>query len=228
MELMYGRNSLQPLDAVLSKEALTRVSAVRPLSQRAKEHVAALTEALSSMHTAASKGGEQRRKQNQLQAEKRGIEPHANFSVGDFVLAARVEPDKLSVRWAGPMRVVRVLSNWTFEVEDLVRGRRAIRHARMLRLFADQALDVTEELRRQIQHDDGAWFVVSEIRDWRKQPRKPVELLVRWEGFDDDSDSWEPIASLYKDVPVIVRDFVSSLDDIPRTLPLREALARLG
>ncbi len=122
------------------------------------------------------------------------------------------------------MRVVRVLSNWTFEVEDLVRGRRAIRHARMLRLFADQALDVTEELRRQIQHDDNAWYIVAEIRDWRKLPRKSVELLVRWEGFDEDSDTWEPIASLYKDVPAMVKDFVASVGDAPRTYPLREAL----
>ena len=98
----------------------------------------------------------------------------------------------------------------------------------MLRIFADRSLNITEELRRQLQHDDGAWFIVSEIRDWRKQPRKLIELLVRWEGFDDDSDSWEPISSLYKDVPVLVRDFVLSCGDDPRTLPLREAFARLS
>ena len=105
------------------------------------------------------------------------------------------------------MEVVRVLDNWTFEVRDLVHGRLALRHAQMLKPYDDKELDVSTQLREQLQHDDGTSFKVQHIVSWRKQHRQQVELLVRWLGFDEATDSWQPFAGLAEDVPDIVRAY---------------------
>ena len=39
------------------------------------------------------------------------------------------------------------------------------------------------------------------------------ELKVRWLGFDDESDTWEPISNLCEDVPAIVRAYAQSSGD---------------
>jgi hypothetical protein len=34
------------------------------------------------------------------------------------------------------------------------------------------------------------------------------EVLVQWLGFSDEDNSWEPIESLYDDVPLLLHDFL--------------------
>ena len=138
------------------------------------------------------------------------------------------DPDKLQVRWAGPMRVTRVIDNWSFEVEDLVYGRKTIRHAQMMRPYADQELGVTAALREQIGHDDHRTWLVDSIMDWRRRNRGPLELLVRWVGYGADSDTWQLFSTLAEDVPVIVRRFVDALPPGRRTDLVRTAATRAG
>lgn len=192
-------------------------------------YIEELRAALEVMHTRVAEVGAQKRAANRRAAVKRGVKPHAGFQQGDFVLVAFTEPDKLSVRWAGPMRVTRVIDEWAFELEDLVYGRKCVRHAQMMRPYADQHLDVTTELREQIAHDDLQSFRVQEILDWRQKDRQPVELLVRWLGFDDASDTWQQLDKLAKDVPVLVGEFVAAAEGRPVDLrKLRAAARRAG
>ena len=78
-----------------------------------------------------------------------------------------------------------VIDNYyTFEVEDLVYARTAVRHAQVMKKYSDQQLDLTTELREQLLEDDFAFYKkVESILQWRKQRAKPVELLVRWVSF---------------------------------------------
>lgn len=51
----------------------------------------------------------------------------AQFDVGDFVLYADVwqhTREKLEVKWCGPAQVTNTVSNWIFEIQNLVTGTR--------------------------------------------------------------------------------------------------------
>lgn len=81
-----------------------------------------------------------------------------NFGLGDFVLfVKRVSKggSKLEVRWIGPMRITRVCSELTFQVEDLISDKRSVVHANRLRFYSDSSMHVTEELLDSIAHNKG-------------------------------------------------------------------------
>ncbi|ETN07858.1 hypothetical protein PPTG_12401 [Phytophthora nicotianae INRA-310] len=52
------------------------------------------------------------------------------------------------------------------------------------------------------------------------QQLKRWELLVAWMGLQAIENSWEPIITLLQDVPVRVRDYVSSSGDADLQAPL--------
>ena len=168
----------------------------------------------------------QERRQKEL-AKKRGIVPHGGYTVGDYVLAARVNPtNKLQCRWLGPMRVVRVLSHWTYRVESLVTGRRFDRHANCLKMYADNSLRVTQSLLSMVKHDD-AVYLVKRILEWRYHPElAEVQLLVEWDGLLNTS--WEPFATLAEDVPQRVQRFCDQHWKDPGTAALRREAKRCG
>jgi transposase InsO family protein len=222
LEVMTGMPPVHPLDTVALFDA--DELQVGELSVEAvHKHLTQVRAAFESMHAGAAEAGAKRRAANKRAAAKRGVVPHADFDVGDFVLAARMNPDKLSARWLGPYRVSRVVDDWTFEVEDLVRGVRLLRHARMLMPYSDRTLGVNEDLRQQIQHDDSHSYLVDSIVDWRETNGK-FELLVRWLGFDPESDTWEPLDVLMADTPDLVRKFVTGSTSARKNRRLQQAV----
>ncbi|KAG3098432.1 hypothetical protein PI125_g15327 [Phytophthora idaei] len=80
----------------------------------------------------------------------------AQFDIGDFVLYADVwqhTRGKLRVKWCGPAQVVSTVSNWMFEIENLVTGQRKEAHSIRLKFYADNSLDVNEDLLQHIAHN---------------------------------------------------------------------------
>lgn len=61
--------------------------------------------------------------------------------------------NKLRLKWLGPRRVTRALSEHTYEVQDILTDNLAIIHANRLKFYADSKLNVTEDLRETIEHN---------------------------------------------------------------------------
>jgi len=236
--VMSGRDPEHPLDAVfrlrdrkvqrsgeIGKEAV-QVS----YSQKAMRATQDLQRELERIHKLVRSAKSKKRsanlraqKKRESAAKRRGITPHGGYSVGDYVLAARLNPtNKLQCRWLGPMRVVRVLSDWTYCVESLTTGRRYDRHANVLKRYCDSSLRVTQDLLSVVKHDD-AVYLVKRILEWRVHPETmELQLLIEWDGLL--SASWEPLQTMAEDVPQRVQQFCDqhAKDPGARTL-LREA-----
>ena len=68
---------------------------------------------------------------------KTGLRP-INFTTGDYVLRGIVKKEqgkKTELRWRGPYRVTACLSDYIFQVEDLLSGCKRTFHGRRLKFF---------------------------------------------------------------------------------------------
>ncbi len=155
---------------------------------------------------------EQRQKAVDAHNRKTGIRD-VDFTKGDYVLVGipdfKKKP-KLALRWNGPARVLDFADHaLTYEVQFLGQEAISVVHASRLKHYADGDLHVTEELEQHLEDEAVAFYVVEEIQDVRENENGLVELLVKWEDFVEKS--WEPIQTLYRDCPEVVRTYVMAL-----------------
>ena len=172
---------------------------------------------LEKMHKQVAESRTRRREQAvERHNKKTHIQP-INFELGDFVLVAkRVSSDghKLQVRWKGPKRISRVVSDFVFEVQDLIDQSHALVHANRLKLYADSQLELTEELLDSIDHNDPHYNTVEELLALRFYgPLERYEVQVKWKGFDDEEPTWEPLSVMQEDIPVMLKKFLEDYHD---------------
>ncbi|POM68944.1 Hypothetical protein PHPALM_14828 [Phytophthora palmivora] len=136
-----------------------------------------------------------------------------NFVCGDFVLWSRVDKrlqgNKLLVRWVGPFRITDVLSH-AFMVQYLLTGDVFEVHGSRLKHYSDATLDVTEELRQHIGNQGIVLGVRAIVQHRYHELAAEWQLYVAWRGLEDSENSWEPFASIYADVPALVRAYVEA------------------
>ncbi|ETL41807.1 hypothetical protein F441_07478 [Phytophthora nicotianae CJ01A1] len=130
------------------------------LQAKLQEQLSSTAEALEAIHRDVAGIGDQRRMQARARRAARAKPP--NFAVGDFVLVASVvaAPNKLAIKWQGPKRVVKAVSAWIFDVEDLVEPRAtSTHHVSRLLFYAKSAREVTEDLLQHALHAQGGHCV---------------------------------------------------------------------
>jgi hypothetical protein len=187
-----------------------------------------LRKSVEALHKRCSDAsGAGRHRARAAHSQKRAVAPH-NFDVGDFVLEAQRDTqarNKLALKWRGPRRVLEVISDYVFLVEDLETGNSTPVHGSRLRFYHDASLDVTADLLAQVAHNE-LGYDVQAIKDIRLEADTGVyQLLISWLGFDAHDDSWEPLAVLYEDVRPKVEAFFARC---PKKTLVARALASLG
>lgn len=154
-------------------------------------------------------------------ARKKRVDQHnrrtnvkpCNFEVGDFVLRANSSTyakSKVSVKWYGPLRITKVMSDYLFEVEDLLSGTSSVSHGSKLKIFRNKEYKVSEEILEHLSFQSGEYCVIDELVDIRKR-KSQVQILVSWKGFADEDPEWIEINKLKEDVPVLVNEFINEL-----------------
>ena len=223
-EVMFGKPPSHPLDAVLGVDfGLDEgESDGDGPSQMVEAHCAALTEALAAMVPDVA-AGQARRHERNLAATAGRRAP--DFEIGDYVLVlAKIRRHKLQMKWLGPRRVVDTLNEHVYVLEDMITMERSVAHASRLKKYADNHLQMTVDLREQILYDEQG-LCVEAITGWRNT-ESGIQLRVRWLGFEAADATWEPLATLYADVPDLIGEFAegrqSARDEI-----LQDALAEL-
>lgn len=202
VEAFAGIKPKHPLDAIVERVPGRRGSKLRARRVKtkvAKRQTIGLRDALMKMHKyIADHEAKHGRRGRAAEADKRAVQD-VNFAVGHYVLVARIENarvSKLQGLWRGPMRITKALNPLVFEVEDLVTEERLVVHAERMRLYSDRHLHLSIPLKELIAFQEGAYFV-EEVLQIRKCKRRAdgerYECLVRWQGFEEDADTWEPL-----------------------------------
>ncbi|OQR97894.1 hypothetical protein THRCLA_06835 [Thraustotheca clavata] len=174
--------------------------------------IAELRVSLDRVHRDVIKLSKDRREKPREHREMKKKVKLAKSALGDFVLVAKVVkfPNKLALNWRGPARVVRAVSDYLMEVEQLVEPYDvSLHHASRLKMYAEGGLEVTDDLVQHIAYGDEG-FYVEDLVDLRCNDDGKYELLVKWMGLDRAEASWEPTIQLYEDIPVILRRWIKS------------------
>ncbi len=145
--------------------------------------------------------------------------PITEFTVGSYVLAVYRDrhshgkgrpPHKLMTIKQGPYRVVGHEDN-TYRVQHLAHDNVMEFHVTELQPFV---YDPARTDPFQVALGDNQEFVVEQVirHELRDNPhghkRKHLYLLIKWEGFDETYDSWEPVTTQYH-LP-LVRDYLTA------------------
>jgi hypothetical protein len=155
------------------------------------------------------------RKDARARYDQRNKAKSANFSLGDYVLVAKIQKvfrDKLSLNWNGPYRIIEVISNHLFRVESLLDTKDTkVVHSQRLKFYHDESLRLTEHILRYAKQDKQT-YDIDRLLDL-KSNGSSYDVYVKWQGFDEQESTWEPIEVLYEDVPLMLYDFLKTKDE---------------
>ena len=200
--VMTGLQPDNPLDDIFKRPGITQFSKNCASQEQIQKHVENLRTALDLMHKAAS---ETSKKQRTVKQQKK-LRKTPNFGVGDYVLVGVPEPAKMTgrklfLKWRGPYRITETANNYVFEAENIVDHSKRWVHGDRIRLYSDEKLEVTEEIKKQFSHDNEC-YQVEKFHACKVNPQNgQLEVLVQWRGLEEDDNSWEPLKNLFEDVP---------------------------
>ncbi|EOD28028.1 hypothetical protein EMIHUDRAFT_235215 [Emiliania huxleyi CCMP1516] len=75
--------------------------------------------------------------------------------------------------------------------------------------FGDSDSESEEEDEEACSEEDEDTYVVDRILSSRKAKGGKTEYLVRWKGYEDEDDTWEPAGHLHKE---LIAEFEASGD----------------
>jgi hypothetical protein len=207
IELFTGRKPSNNLDAVFGPFNHKFSSKPMPLEDIAKS-VEELSASLALMHKAVNEAVSSKRDAQRRQRLKKSTK--VNFGLGDFVLVSIPKQkirNKLQIVWSGPYRVMETINDHVFKVESLDGTKQQIVHAQRIRFYCEKDYLSTEFQTYEIEQSEK--FDISELLEI-KTTTSGYSIKVRWLGFEESDDTWEPIDSLFEDIPLILHDFLIS------------------
>lgn len=136
-----------------------------------------------------------------------------DLNVGDLVLELTIprKGKKSLYKWQGPRRVVDATHSSTYEIEDLLTGKRRVVHAQRLYPYDDRLLNIGEDVKQLFMYQHFA-YAIHDIVGHRWEGGS-LEFEVTFAGFDDDenSNSFELGTVLQKTAASKIRRYINGL-----------------
>lgn len=150
------------------------------------------------------------------------------YQIGSYVLAqypenrmGRMPPTKFHTQWKGPMQVISNIGS-KYTVRNLVTGKLEDYHVTALKYFT---VDNEHTDPEKVAQKDYKTYITEAILDHRPKTklrdlkRSRLQFLVKWQGYPDEQNTWEPLGNLRRNLHVheyMRRHKLASL--IPRKL----------
>lgn len=128
------------------------------------------------------------------------------FCDGDYVLVAPNEfpvGEKLSLRWRGTRRIVKAISEYVFQIEDLRNRQLEDVHGTRLKYFRDSALDTEANMDHAIASETG--MSVQRLMRLVDTEEGGLMLKIRGRRLPDSEDTLEPVSKIYEDVSQLLK-----------------------
>ncbi|RHZ38226.1 hypothetical protein DYB26_002862, partial [Aphanomyces astaci] len=157
-----------------------------------KKHWTSCIKQWKSCTRSGCPSAKKRRQARDRQAKAKAVKLQ-KFAIGDFVLDGQMphQGNKLSLHWRGPSKIVRVVTDYVMETQQLVRlYDLSLHHAHRLKMYSEGDRDVTEDLADHIAFGNEG-FHVAKLGNVGEESGE-YQALVYWLGFDEDEASWGP------------------------------------
>eukprot|EP00924_Labyrinthula_sp_SR-Ha-C_P015273 snap_masked-scaffold_9-processed-gene-13.45-mRNA-1 protein AED:0.89 eAED:0.89 QI:0/0/0/0.5/1/1/2/0/405 len=193
--------------AVIVEQDLKEPSSIADIETAIKEIQKELERTQSQAYEVARL---KREAENSRRNKKAGVV--IQYSPGDYVLVSEkgtpFASEKTRLSWIGPYQVLEVVSNNVYRLEALT-GKIRIVHGSRMWFYSHQMPIGNKKLKSLFIHNYQS-LEVDKIMDIKfSEGNNPIYLLkIRWLGFDPDSDTWEPLISIYQDLPILVRKYI--------------------
>ena len=213
LTVFTGLKQSSPISTIIRRQVgAVKVHSLDEVRTRQRLKVQSIQNALEEMHKDVA-GRKSKSRQRAIESFNRkvGVRP-VNFTEGDFVLRGVMERErakKPALRWKGPYRVVRCLSDYIFVIEHLITGNKQQAHGRRLKFFRNSTFEVSEDLKEHLEYQDGEMLVVDRIDDIRLHNGVP-EVQVTWKGFGPEETDWVNLESMREDVPELLKEALES------------------
>ncbi|GMF33426.1 unnamed protein product [Phytophthora fragariaefolia] len=87
-------------------------------------------------------------------------------------------------------------------------------HPSRLKFYADDSLNVTEELRDHIASQGTLLAVEAIVVHKLNSDMEAYEVKVKWLGLETIEDSWEPLKTMCEDVPQLLLQYANYVNDV--------------
>jgi hypothetical protein len=214
IEAYTGLDATRPLNTLTHPET-KEVKSIEEVDENLKKELKLLALRRNEMHKNIARHAMKLRNQKRERINEKSKRKYPNFIKGDFVLVGILNKarQKLKARWMGPRRITEVHSDWVYEVEDLVTLKRENVHAERLKFYSEHDLEITEELRNQIAHNEEN-FEIDAILDIKYNDEyNRYMILIKWKNFDDDENTWEFIEEIWETTKGVVKKYLDKKDN---------------
>jgi hypothetical protein len=167
------------------------------------------------MHKEVTMSAKEKRDKKRAHANSKETIKLPNLMEGDYVLVATTRKSaghNLEVQWKGPRRITSIPTAWTYEVEDLLQGRKSEVHVSRIKLYKDKDLNVTQELKDHAGHVEGTLEVDYFDGLRRSQNQAGWEIRAQWLGFGEEEATWEPVSEMIQYVPTMLREYIKEIE----------------
>lgn len=192
-----GLDPTPPVSTFLRSSTVSPIT-VTALQQERALNISNLLTAVAELHPTVQDTVQENRKRKRESMSKGRL---PNFTEGDYVLVARNDfhaGEKLALRWRGPRRIVKALSDYVFQVEDLRNGMVEDCHGSRLKFYSDRSLNSAAILSHVLSSETG--MPVARLMQLVDSP-DGLKVQVRWKGLPNSEDTMEPLERVYEDVP---------------------------
>jgi hypothetical protein len=215
IEAMTGVKPMTAINSIVHPET-SEVCSWEQVSSKCKEALKELESARDQIHKEVSRSAKGKRDSQRKRFNETTKRKFPNLMEGDYVLVASTEKsagNNLKVQWRGPRRITSIPSEWTYIVEDLLQGKRREVHVSRIKPYKDRDLNVTKELKEHVGHVEGTLEVERFDGVRKASAGQGWEIRVWWRGFEEADTTWEPLSEMVKDVPDMVRKYLTEKSD---------------
>jgi hypothetical protein len=151
------------------------------------------------------------------------------FPINSYVLVKYRDrpPTKFHSTWRGPMRVVN-FNKSQYTLQDLVTDKLKNFHVTQLKAFVYDEMDIDPaDIARAEQNEFLVESILAHRHDGTKK-RTNYEFLVKWAGYDESSNTWEPWEFVRDNDKLIVYLYNNQLRQFLSKSQKEEALQHLN
>eukprot|EP00924_Labyrinthula_sp_SR-Ha-C_P003437 snap_masked-scaffold_15-processed-gene-9.33-mRNA-1 protein AED:0.88 eAED:0.88 QI:0/-1/0/1/-1/1/1/0/1128 len=147
------------------------------------------------------------------------------YNEGDWCLVSSKgtprERDKLALEWSGPVQITEVVSKNVYKIKTLD-GKATEVHGSRLYFYEPSGFVPSEALRK-VYVGNFKHLEVAGFGDVKYDPHLTEYVVeVKWRGFRDEDNTWEPIQTMYEDVRNILTEHLSAKTRRPSQDKLRK------